>query len=160
MSNEETRSTVVVDIVREIANAQKDIHSECCATSAEQSINDLLGNFGGSTGFDTVPICLYNDLGAIFRGYGVAPGATPGTLGPVAGSYYFRVKAVYDDNSAVLELLRSPADLILVPDGIAEQQVTNLTATAICFTVDLNAFAHITTLPAISAFVTGTPPTN
>ncbi|MFP7494767.1 CotY/CotZ family spore coat protein [Terribacillus saccharophilus] len=149
------RSSVVVDIIREIANAQRDIHSECCATSAEQSINDLLGNFGGSTGFDTVPICLYNDLGGIFRGYGVAPGATPGTLGPVAASYYFRVKTVYDDNAAVLELLRSPADITLIPAGVDDQIVTGLTATGICFTVDLNRFAHITTLPAISAFTSG-----
>ncbi|MFB1099605.1 CotY/CotZ family spore coat protein [Terribacillus sp. JSM ZJ617] len=46
MSNatrERESSSIVVDIVREIANAQRDISSECCATSAEQSINDLLG---------------------------------------------------------------------------------------------------------------------
>ncbi|MFP7254616.1 CotY/CotZ family spore coat protein [Terribacillus goriensis] len=159
MSNatrERESSSIVVDIVREIANAQRDISSECCATSAEQSINDLLGNFGGSVGFDTVPICLYNDLGGIFRGYGVAPGATPGTLGPVAASYYFRVKAVYDDDAAVLELLRSPADITLIPDGVDDQIVTGLAATGLCFTVDLTKFAHITTLPAISAFPTGT----
>nr|WP_318540603.1 CotY/CotZ family spore coat protein [Terribacillus saccharophilus] len=148
-------SSIVVDIVREIANAQRDISSECCATSAEQSINDLLGNFGGSAGFDTVPICLYNDLGGIFRGYGVAPGATPGTLGPVAASYYFRVKAVYDDDVLYWNCF-DPADITLIPDGIDDQIVTGLAATGLCFTVDLTKFAHITTLPAISAFLTGT----
>ncbi|SDC79652.1 spore coat protein Z [Terribacillus halophilus] len=149
----------VKDILKEIANAQKDIYTECCATSAEQSINDLLGNWGGSTGFDTVPFIIYTENGIPFRGLGVVPGATPGTLGPLAASYYFRVKTVYEDDCAVLELLRDPADLNLTPDNIDVQAVANLTATGLCFTVDLHCFCHITTLPAISAFngTTGTP---
>ncbi|WP_163972051.1 CotY/CotZ family spore coat protein [Oceanobacillus halotolerans] len=139
----------VCDILREIADAQEDIVENCCDTSCEQSISDLLGETDPGNGLDTVPVLLYCKDGCEpFRGYG----ADPDDIRNIVGSFYFRVKDVDDDCCAVLELLRDPSDGDPKPDNPVEQHTGELRATGICMTVDLNCFCHVTCLPAISAF--------
>ena len=137
----------VADILRDIADAQEDIVSDC-TTSCEQSIADLLGEVSPTTGNDTVPVILYckGDCKP-FKGYGVPAD----DLWNAFGSFYFRVKSVDEDNCAVLELLREPGD-DNDPKSPAEQKTSDLENTGVCITVDVDCFCHITCLPAISVF--------
>ncbi|MBU5595200.1 spore coat protein [Amphibacillus sp. MSJ-3] len=137
----------VADILREIADAQNNIANDCCDSSCEQSIANLLGETPVPTNLDTVPVLLYcKDCGP-FKGYG----APIDNIGNVIGSFYFRVKKVDKDNCAILELLRDPSDSNTDPTSPVEQNTGNLEATDICITVNVDCFCHITCLPAISA---------
>lgn len=139
----------VCDVLKEIANAQSDVVENCCDSSCEQSISDLLGETDHGNGLDTVPVLLYCQEGCSpFKGYG----AHPSNIADVMGSYYFRVKKVMDDCCAVLELLRDPEDGNNNPHNPVDQHTGCLRATGICITVDANCFCHITCLPAIDAF--------
>lgn len=139
----------VCDILKEIARAQTDIVENCCDTSCEKSIRDLLGETEERNGLDTVPVMLYcHDGCKPFKGYG----AHSNRIGNIVGSFYFRVKSVDKNCCAVLELLRDPQDEDRNPDNPVEQKTRNLRATGICITTDVNCFCHITCLPAISAF--------
>ena len=138
----------VADILREIADAQSDLLSDC-TTSCEQSIADLLGDTAPTANnLDTVPVILYckGDCKP-FKGYGVPLE----DLGAAFASFYFRVKQVNDDNCAVLELLREENDPKDDPRSPVEQRTSDLEVTGVCITVDLDCFCHITCLPAISA---------
>ncbi|WP_407271024.1 CotY/CotZ family spore coat protein [Radiobacillus sp. PE A8.2] len=137
----------VCDILRDIADAQSDIISDC-TTSCEQSIADLLGDSSPSANdLDTVPVLLYCKDCKPFKGFGAPTGA----INDVTSSFYFRVKTVDEDCCAVLELLRDPNDQDDTPRSPVEQFTGNLEATGICITVDVKCFCHITCLPAISA---------
>ncbi|GAA0432777.1 spore coat protein CotY [Lentibacillus halophilus] len=139
----------VCDILKEIANAQNDVVENCCTTSCEKSINDLLGDTDQGNGLDTVPVILYcEDNCEPFKGFG----ANPDNIGDMMASFYFRVKRVDDDCCAVVELLRDPGDTSRNPDNPVDQDTSNLRATGICITVDSNCFCHVTCLPAINAF--------
>ncbi|MFC2949906.1 CotY/CotZ family spore coat protein [Virgibacillus sediminis] len=138
----------VCDILKEIEDAQNDIVENCCDTSCEQSISDLLGETDNGNGLDTVPVLLYCKDGCKpFKGFG----AHPRNIEKVRGSFYFRVKHVDDDCCATLELLREFGDDDN-PKNPVDQQTGKLRATGICITVDLNCFCHVTCLPAINAF--------
>ncbi|MFA1818925.1 CotY/CotZ family spore coat protein [Virgibacillus oceani] len=138
----------VCDILREISDAQHDVVENCCDTSCEQSISDLLGETDAANGLDTVPVILYckGDCKP-FKGFG----ALPGHIGDIMGSFFFRVKKVDDDCCAVVELLRDPKDDKRDPKSPADQDTKPLRATGICMTVDLDCFCHVTCLPAINA---------
>ncbi|MFB4168347.1 CotY/CotZ family spore coat protein [Virgibacillus sp. JSM 102003] len=139
----------VCDILREIVDAQNDVVENCCDTSCERSISDLLGETDNGNGLDTVPVILYcKDSCKPFKGFG----AHPDDIGDVQASFYFRVKRVMDDCCAVVELLRDPGDNDNNPKDPVDQDTNPLRATGICMTVDLNCFCHITCLPAVSAF--------
>ncbi|MUV36501.1 hypothetical protein JNUCC1_00304 [Lentibacillus sp. JNUCC-1] len=139
----------VCDILKEIADAQQDVVENCCETSCERSISDLLGDTDVGNGLDTVPVLLYCKDGCQpFKGFG----ADPDRINDIMGSFYFRVKKVTDDCCAVLELLRDDNDNDDDPDSPVTQFTGELEATGICMTVDLNCFCHVTCLPAISAF--------
>ncbi|MFD2759808.1 CotY/CotZ family spore coat protein [Lentibacillus juripiscarius] len=139
----------VCDILREIVEAQNDVVENCCATSCEQSISDLLGETDQGNGLDTVPVILYcKDSCAPFKGFG----ANPDDIGDMVASFYFRVKRVDDDCCAVVELLRDPGDTDDNPENPVDQDTNPLCATGICMTVDLNCFCHVTCLPAVNAF--------
>ena|SRR5699024_9649081 len=147
----------VCDILKEIADAQQDVVENCCDTSCEQSISELLGETEVSNGLDTVPVILYcNDGCKPFKGYG----AHPDHIDHVQASFYFRVKKIIgnccddycDGCCAVVELLRDPYCDAYNPHDPMEQHTHNLCATGICMTVDVNCFCHVTCLPAISAF--------
>ncbi|MCA0983784.1 spore coat protein [Halobacillus yeomjeoni] len=150
----------VIDILKDIVDAQNDVLHDCL-TSCEQSIADLLGDTGGGSGFDTVPVILYNKDGSPFKGYGTKRGDHCN----VKGSFYFRVKSVDDDGCAILELLFSNRPHVLEeeeesssssechhhrfdPKSPAQQNCRNLRASGICITVDLDCFCHVTCLPA------------
>lgn len=151
----------VCDILKEIADVQSDIVENCCDTSCERSINDLLGE-QESNDLDTVPVLLYCQDGCKpFKGFGAFRGDGNGgcDFGEVVGSFYFRVKKVDDNCCAVLELLRDPFDKDSNPADPVCQDTCHLRATGICITVDVNCFCHVTCLPAISAFSTVTGPT-
>ncbi|MBU5468506.1 spore coat protein [Virgibacillus sp. MSJ-26] len=144
----------VCDVLREIADAQSDVVENCCDTSCEQSINDLLGEKDSGSGLDTVPVILYCQDGCKpFKGFGA--GHMPdGTPGPIEASFIFRVKSVDEDCCAVLELVRNaeePCTHSHLKDP-ADQGTDNLYATGICITVDLKCFCHVTCLPAVSLF--------
>src|SRR5699024_9749233 len=84
----------VCDILKEIAEAQSDVVENCCDTSCEQSINDLLGETDVGSGLDTVPVILYCEDGCKpFKGFG-AGHMEDGTPGPIEASSIFRVKNV------------------------------------------------------------------
>ncbi|TMN23139.1 CotY/CotZ family spore coat protein [Lentibacillus cibarius] len=139
----------VCDILKEIANAQQDVVENCCSTSCEQSVSDLLGETEPGNGLDTVPVILYCEGSCEpFKGFG----ANPDDIGDMMASFYFRVKRVDDDCCAVLELLRDPEDTNNNPDNPVTQDTNPLCATGICMTVDLNCFCHVTCLPAVNAF--------
>lgn len=139
----------VCDILKQIANAQKNIFENECDTSCEKSISDLLGETEVRNGLDTVPVLLYcKDSCKPFKGYG----AHPRNIGNMESSFYFRVKSVTDDCCAVVELLRDPDDDNCDPHNPIDQHTKHLRTTGICITVDAKCFCHITCLPAISAF--------
>lgn len=148
----------VSDILREIANVQSDIVENCCDTSCERSINDLLGEQDNSNDLDTVPVLLYCEDGCkTFKGFGAFRGHGHHhhcDFGEVVGSHYFRVKKMEDNNCATLELLRDPSDEDRNPEDPVCQKTCKLRATGICMTVDVDCFCHVTCLPAISAFDT------
>ncbi|ELK45184.1 CotY/CotZ family spore coat protein [Halobacillus sp. BAB-2008] len=151
----------VIDILKDIVDAQNDVMHDC-TTSCERSIADLLGDTGGGSGFDTVPVILYCKDGCKpFKGYG---SKRSGEGCDVRGSFFFRVKSVDNDGCAILELLfadrwhrgddeesgdedfRGKHDCD--PKSPADQSCRNLRASGICITVDLNCFCHVTCLPA------------
>ncbi len=140
----------VCDILKEIASVQEDIVDDCCESGCEQSISDLLGNHDNRSGLDTVPVLLYcSATCAPFKGFG----AHPRKISRKLSSFYFRVKKVTKDCCAVLELLVDRNELGTNTDqSDPHSQVTsNLKATGICITVDVDCFCHITCLPAINA---------
>lgn len=139
----------VCDVLKEIERAQRDIVENCCDSSCEQSISELLGETEEVNSLDTVPVILYCEDGCMpFKGYG----AHPRNIGDLKASFFFRVKKIEKDCCAVLELLRDPTDTVKNPKDPMEQSTKKLRATGICITVDLNCFCHVTCLPAISAF--------
>ncbi|GGB40335.1 spore coat protein [Virgibacillus dakarensis] len=153
----------VCDILKEIADVQNDIVENCCDSSCERSINDLLGEQENNNDLDTVPVLLYCQDGCKpFKGFGAFRGDNNGScdFGEVVGSFYFRVKKVDDNCCAVLELLRDPADDDCNPENPVDQDTCHLRATGICITVDVNCFCHVTCLPAISAFNTVVSPSH
>ena len=99
-------------ILREIVAAQNDVeNNDCCDTSCEQSISDLLGETEPGNDLDTVPVILYcKGTCKPFKGYGVGQKHhhhehEHNNLTRAIGSFFFRVKKVTKDNCAVLELL-------------------------------------------------------
>ena len=144
----------VIDVLKEIERAQKDVVEQCCNTSCERSINDLLGETDTSNGLDTVPVILYCKDGCKpFKGFG-ADRKWEEKIGPIVASFIFRVKSIDDDGCAVLELLLAHEQPCGYNDlkNPTEQKTKNLQATGICITVDLHCFCHVTCLPAISVF--------
>lgn len=151
---EHATGNCVCDILKEIEAAQNDVVENCCITSCEQSISDLLGETDHGTGLDTVPIILYCKDGCKpFKGFGALPKHDRDSTGPIEASFLFRVKKVDDDCCAILELIRSAdehsCDHLKDP---TDQATTNLFGTGICITVDLHCFCHVTCLPAVSLF--------
>jgi len=142
----------VCDVLREIDRAQEDIsnNNNCCDSSCDRSISDLLGETEEErNGLDTVPVILYcRDSCKPFKGYG----AHPRHIDNLMSSFYFRVKSVDDDCCAVLELLKDRGCSSKDPHSPMEQETGRLRGTGICITVDVNCFCHITCLPAISAY--------
>lgn len=145
----------VCEILRDIVDAQNDVIENCCDTSCEQSINDLLGESDPGNGLDTVPVILYcaGDCKP-FKGFGAKRGGTLGSIGEMKASFIFRVKTVTDDCCAVLELLRDRNDPVTCDHlkDPCDQLTADLENTGICITVDLDCFCHVTCLPAISVF--------
>jgi spore coat protein Z len=147
--SEYNTGSCVCDVLKEIANAQRDIFENECDTSCERSISDLLGETEMRNGLDTVPFLLYCKEGcAPFKAFG----AHPRNIGKVMASFYFRVKSVDDKCCAVIELLRDPNDGTHNPCDPIEQHTKHLRTTGVCMTVDAKCFCHITCLPAIRAF--------
>lgn len=151
----------VCGVLKEIVDAQRDIVENCCDTSCDKSISDLLGDTDPGNDLDTVPVLLYcKGTCKPFKGFGAFESRNGG-VGDVVGSFYFRVKKVSHDCCAVLELLRDPHDHKKDGEGKyhggndpkdpIHQKTRNLKATGICITVDLNCFCHVTCLPAIEA---------
>lgn len=144
----------VIDVLKEIERAQQDVVEQCCSTSCEQSINDLLGETDNGTGLDTVPVILYCKDGCKpFKGFG-ADRKFGERIGKIVASFIFRVKRIDKDGCAVLELLLSNDQSYGCNDLVdpTDQKTKNLEATGICITVDLHCFCHVTCLPAISVF--------
>lgn len=138
----------VADVIREIVAAQNNVVGDCCDSSCEQSIANLLGESSPvQSNLDTVPVLLYCKDCKPFKGFG----APFNDIGDVVGSFYFRVKSINERNCAVLELLRVENDPVADPVSPVQQFTSNLEATGICITVDVDCFCHITCLPAISA---------
>ncbi|WP_174612819.1 CotY/CotZ family spore coat protein [Virgibacillus ihumii] len=142
----------VCDILKEIVDAQNDVVENCCDTSCERSISDLLGETDNGNGLDTVPLILYCKDGCKpFKGFGACPTNGNGNGGGhVEASFFFRVKKVTDDCCAVIELLRDDEAEGNPHDPFCSD-VEDLSATGICLTVDLSCFCHVTCLPAIQA---------
>ncbi|HLR79410.1 MAG TPA: CotY/CotZ family spore coat protein [Bacillota bacterium] len=140
----------VCDILKEIADAQSDVIENCCESSCEQSIDELLGETD-RRGKDTVPLILYcRDGCQPFKGFGTLR-KHGDHLDEMQTSFIFRVKKVMDDCCAIIELLLADADLCKDLKNPKHQETKNLKATGICITVDLNCFCHVTCLPAINA---------
>lgn len=144
----------VIDILKDIVDAQNDVMHDC-TTSCERSIADLLGDTGGGSGFDTVPVILYCKDCKPFKGFGSKRG---GDDCEIKGSFFFRVKSVDNDGCAILELLFSDRNHRddeddsrgrgYDPKSPAYQNCEDLRASGICITVDLKCFCHVTCLPA------------
>jgi spore coat protein Z len=144
----------VIDVLKEIVRAQRDVVDHSCSTSCERSIDDLLGETDTRNGLDTVPVILYCKDGCKpFKGFG-ADRKMEDKIGPIVSSFIFRVKKIDDYGCATLELLlahEQPCGYNDLKDP-TDQKTKNLKATGICITADLHCFCHVTCLPAISAF--------
>lgn len=143
----------VADILKDIVDAQNDIVENCCDTSCEQSINDLLCTNEVTNDLDTVPVILYCKDCKPFKGFGTTKNHH-NKMNPILSSFIFGVKKVDKNNCAILELLLSDGescgfDHMKDP---TDQNTDDLEATGICITVDLDCFCHVTCLPAIRAF--------
>lgn len=141
----------VIDVLKEIEKVQSEVvDDDCCNTSCEQSINDVLGETDRRprNRKDTVPVILYNKDGSPFKGFG-AQRKPNGETDDIVASFIFRVKRIDKDGCAVLELLiKHNEDTATLKDP-TQQTPRNLVATGICITVNLHCFCHVTCLPAI-----------
>ncbi|GGJ95105.1 spore coat protein [Lentibacillus kapialis] len=155
------KGNCVADILKDIVEAQNDVIENCCETSCEQSINDLLGETENGNGLDTVPVILYCKDCKPFKGFGANrkyyrdnEDNSRNNIGEILSSFIFRVKRVDYDGCAVLELLLSDGDSCAYDHmkDPTDQDTKHLEATGICITVDLDCFCHVTCLPAIDVF--------
>lgn len=154
----------VCDILAAIAAEQNDNNNECCLSSCEQSLRELVGGVAANN-FNTIPVQL------ICTGVNNAPGnsaaTTCGVVFEATGyrrnsmttfegvtSTFFRVKSVDDNGCAVLELLcgvENPKGKKGMDscDGV-EIDVDEFERTGICVTVDCTCFCGIVCLPALN----------
>ena len=109
----------VADVLREIVAAQNNVGGDCCDSSCEQSIANLLGETTVPTNLDTVPVLLYCKDCSPFKEYG----APINEITDIVVSFYFRVKSITSDNCAVLELLRTETDPAADPASPVTEQI-------------------------------------
>src|SRR5690625_7541836 len=127
---EHATGSCVCNVLKSIANAQRDVVENECDTSCEKSISDLLGETEVRNGLDTVPVLLYCEDGCKpFKGYG----AHPRNIGKVMSSFYFRVKSVTNDCCAVLELLSDPNVSNQYTHNSLEKHTIHIISTVILF---------------------------
>ncbi|KGX89540.1 CotY/CotZ family spore coat protein [Pontibacillus marinus] len=161
MSCSHGKSECVCDTVREIVRAQDAVEDNCCDSSCEQSINDLLSPTGGNGTATTVPFTLLcKGTCEYFIGKAIAEkplGGSGGTFLDCLESPIFRAKNFVDEDECCvrLELLlpvtegsSEPGSKKDICDFFPGSSVRDLEATGVCFTVDLNCFCGIQCLPA------------
>lgn len=155
----------VCDVVREIVAAQNDVvnNDNCCTTSCERSIQDLLSPVANGNGATTIPFILYckGDCEP-FIGSGITqePRTGGGFDFDCVESPIFRAKQFVDEDECCvkLELLlpvneggQTPGpDGDTVCDFFRGESIRNLQASGICITVDLDCFCAITCLDPIT----------
>ncbi|MEC5424552.1 CotY/CotZ family spore coat protein [Virgibacillus sp. C22-A2] len=159
----------VCDIVRDIVDAQDEVNNndDCCTTSCEDSIRQLLsptGN-GNGNGPTSIPFILYckGDCDP-FIGSGVIQKPI-GQSGNVAfrcvESPIFRAKKFVNDDKdccVKLELLLPVTEGGATPgpggdtvcDFFPGASIRDLQATGVCLTVDLDCFCGITCLEPVT----------
>ncbi|QHE52626.1 CotY/CotZ family spore coat protein [Pontibacillus sp. HMF3514] len=148
----------VEDVLEGILEAQKKVKKDdCCKTSCQHSINDLLHEEKKSKK-DTIPFILYCDCKP-FKGSGVTKYRCHSKHSKLkcVETFVFKVKEL-DKKCAVLELLTfkdeqknaSKEKRLCSPcDQIDHKRVDDLIGTGICITVDLSCFCAISCLPAV-----------
>jgi hypothetical protein len=152
----------VEDVLQAILEAQRKAkQDDCCETSCNDSINDLLGKKRKVTK-NTIPFILYCGCEP-FKGTGVLTYTCHSNKKKklkCIDSFIFKVKDI-KEGCAVLELLAFKCDLKYKPDSsnchsldnpccqIDGQCVEDLMRTGICITVDLSNFNSISCLPAV-----------
>jgi len=148
----------VEDVLEGILKAQKKVKkNDCCKSSCQHSINDLLHE-EKKPKKDTIPFILYCDCKP-FKGSGVTKYRchSKHSKFKCVETFLFKVKEL-DKDCAVLELLTFKDDhkhqckdkkMHSPCDQIDHQKVEDLMSTGICITVDLSCFCAISCLPAV-----------
>ncbi len=148
----------VEDVLEGILEAQKKVKKDdCCKTSCQHSIDDLLHEEKKSKK-DTIPFILYCDCKP-FKGSGVTKYRchSKHSKFKCVETFVFKVKDL-DKKCAVLELLTfkgdhknasKEKDFYSPCDQIDHKCVEDLMGTGICINVDLSCFCAITCLPAV-----------
>lgn len=165
----------VCDVVKDIVAAQDEVmnNDNCCTTSCEMSIRDLVSPQAGNGPVnDTIPFILYCENCKPFVASGVfkdVPGP-PGNAGITQNTFFecvetpiFRAKKFVDDSDCCvkLELLLPVTQGGVAPgptgSGVSDVcpffpggSIEDFLATGICITVDLNCFCGITCLDPIT----------
>ncbi|MDC3426176.1 CotY/CotZ family spore coat protein [Aquibacillus sp. 3ASR75-11] len=162
------REECVCDVVREIVRAQDAVtnNNDCCTTSCENSIRDLLSPSQVGNVNTTIPFILYCKDCDPF----ISSGVFQGELGESGNTFFgcvetpiFRAKKFVEgsDCCVKLELLLPVTEGGSTPgpteSGVSDvckffpgRSVRGFQATGICLTVDLNCFCGITCLDPIS----------
>ena len=157
----------VCDVVRNIVEAQDTVvNNNCCTTSCEQSIRQLLSPQMSNARNTTIPFILYCKDCEPFIGSGVFQdeiGMSGNTFFGCVETPIFRAKKFVrgSDCCVKLELLLPVTQGGSAPgptgSGISDvckffpgRSIRDFRATGICLTVDLNCFCGITCLDPIT----------
>lgn len=157
----------VCDVVQQIVAAQDAvIDNDCCTTSCERSIQQLLSPQVTPVTNTTIPFILYCKDCEPFIGSGVFEeqlGATPNTFFDCVETPIFRAKQFVEGSECCvqLELLLPVTEGGVAPgptnDSVSDvcrffpgNSIRDFRATGICLTVDLNCFCSIACLTPIT----------
>lgn len=153
----------VCEIVQQIVAAQDAVQEECCLTSCERSIDQLLSPQVAGNGNTTIPFFLYCKGCKPY----IASGVFQETLGMTDQTFFgcvetpiFRAKKFVEGSDCCVQL-----ELLLpvttggstpgpggddVCDFFPGNSIRDLQATGICITVDLNCFCAIACLDPVT----------
>ncbi|WP_096155106.1 MULTISPECIES: CotY/CotZ family spore coat protein [Bacillus] len=153
----------VCDILAAIAAEQSDNVGDCCESSCERSLRELVGG-ARTNGFNTIPVQLIcttantrpgasaqDTCGTVFQATGYRRRSA--TLLESATSTFFRVKSVDNNGCAVLELLCGVENPKGKGKGCPSSDtidIEDFERTGICITIDCTCFCGIVCLPAVN----------
>ncbi|WP_162879119.1 CotY/CotZ family spore coat protein [Paraliobacillus quinghaiensis] len=153
----------VCEIVQSIVDAQDSVVNQCCTSSCEQSIQQLLSPRVTPAANTTIPFILYCKDCEPFIGSGVFQdelGSSGNTFFGCVETPIFRAKKFLNNSDCCvqLELLLPVTQGGSTPEPTNRDvcsyfpgnNIRNFQATGICLTVDLNCFCGITCLDPIT----------
>ncbi|WP_181348593.1 CotY/CotZ family spore coat protein [Thalassobacillus sp. CUG 92003] len=158
----------VCETVRKIVRAQNEVarNRDCCTTSCEQSIKQLLSPSTNGNGFTTIPFALYcKEDCEPFIGSGISRSSIGGggmnAMKCIQTPIFRAVKFVDKDECCVQLELLVPVNMggtvmgscgkgKTICDFFPGKQISNLKATGVCITIDLDCFCGIVCLDPVT----------